>query len=147
MHILVTGAGGHLGHNLVSALLAAGHRVLISGSGDPQRIALTTEVLGDGGKVTGLTYNDRGTGESHKVELEGIFVQIGLLPNSEWLKGTLALSPRGEIIVDARGETSLPGVFAAGDVKDHVYKQAITSAGSGCMAAIDAERWLIEHGE
>ena len=72
--------------------------------------ALTTEVLGDGQKVTGLVYKDRTNDEVHSVELEGIFVQIGLLPNSEWLKGTLELSRFGEIIVDAKGQTSIPGV-------------------------------------
>ncbi|MCT7264592.1 FAD-dependent oxidoreductase, partial [Salmonella enterica] len=77
--------------------------------------ALTSEVKGDGQKVTGLVYKNRDNGEFTTVGLEGIFVQIGLLPNTDWLKGTVELSPRGEIIVDARGETSLPGVFAAGD--------------------------------
>ncbi|WP_048305059.1 FAD-dependent oxidoreductase, partial [Pseudomonas aeruginosa] len=77
--------------------------------------ALTSEVKGDGQKVTGLVYKDRNSEEFKSIELEGIFVQIGLLPNTEWLKGSVELSPRGEIIVDARGETSLPGIFAAGD--------------------------------
>ena len=79
--------------------------------------AQTTEVHGDGKKVNGLRYKDRETGDSRStVELEGVFVQIGLVPNTEWLKGTVALSRRGEIEVDARGQTSVPGVFAAGDV-------------------------------
>ncbi|MFN7782627.1 MAG: alkyl hydroperoxide reductase subunit F, partial [Lysobacterales bacterium] len=77
--------------------------------------AQTTEVLGDGQKVTGLNWRDRGSLEIQRIELEGIFVQIGLLPNTEWLKGTLALSARGEIEIDAHGKTSLPGVYAAGD--------------------------------
>ncbi|MDP3298901.1 MAG: alkyl hydroperoxide reductase subunit F, partial [Phenylobacterium sp.] len=78
--------------------------------------ALTTEVIGDGAKVTALTYNDRGTGEGQTVELDGIFVQIGLVPNTEWLaEGGVALSQRGEIEVDAKGQTSVAGVFAAGD--------------------------------
>jgi len=68
-----------------------------------------------GQKVSALVYKDRVSGDMHTVELEGIFVQIGLLPNTEWLKGTLELSPRGEIVIDERGQTSLPGVFAAGD--------------------------------
>ncbi|MEW6178121.1 MAG: alkyl hydroperoxide reductase subunit F, partial [Pseudomonadota bacterium] len=76
------------------------------------KMAQTTEVKGDGQKVTGLVYKDRNNDEVHEVELEGIFVQIGLLPNSEWLKGTLELSRFGEIIVDAKGQTSIPGVFA-----------------------------------
>jgi len=104
--------------------------------------AQTTEVIGDGQKVTGLTYKDRTTDALHTVELEGIFVQIGLLPNSDWLKGTVELSRFGEIIVDAKGQTSVAGVFAAGDVADSVYRQAITSAGAGCMAALDVERYL-----
>jgi len=77
--------------------------------------AQTTAVHGASGKVSALSYMDRGTGEPHRLELEGVFVQIGLLPNTDWLRGTVALSPRGEIEVDSRGATSLPGVFAAGD--------------------------------
>lgn len=77
--------------------------------------ARTTEVKGDGQKVNGIVYENRTTGEVHTIALEGIFVQIGLLPNTEWLKGTIELSPRGEIVVDHHGQTSLPGVFAAGD--------------------------------
>src|SRR5690606_22472263 len=72
--------------------------------------ALTTEVLGDGQKVVGLTYEDRTTGETRRVDLDGIFVQIGLLPNTEWLQGTVELTPRGEIVIDDRGQTSVPGV-------------------------------------
>jgi alkyl hydroperoxide reductase subunit F len=105
--------------------------------------ARTTEVLGDGEKVTGLTYEDRISGATLSVELEGIFVQIGLVPNSEWLKDTLALSPRGEIEVDARGATSVPGVFAAGDVTTAPYKQIIISMGSGATAALSAFDYLI----
>ncbi|WP_049325717.1 alkyl hydroperoxide reductase subunit F, partial [Stutzerimonas stutzeri] len=89
------------------------------------KMAQTTEVKGDGQKVTGLVYKDRNNDEMHEVELEGIFVQIGLLPNSEWLKGTLELSRFGEIIVDAKGQTSIPGVFAAGDVTTVPYKQIV----------------------
>ena len=100
-------------------------------------------MLGDGEKVSALTYEDRESGETHKVELEGIFVQIGLVPNSEWLQGTLALSPRGEIEVDARGSTSLPGVFAAGDVTTAPYKQIIISMGNGATAALSAFDYLI----
>ncbi|SFS04014.1 alkyl hydroperoxide reductase subunit F [Dyella sp. OK004] len=104
--------------------------------------AQTTEVLGDD-KVTGLAYTDRTTGDSHRVELEGIFVQIGLLPNTEWLKGTLKLSPRGEIEVDARGETSIPGVFAAGDVTTVPFKQIVIAMGEGAKASLSAFDHLI----
>ncbi len=93
--------------------------------------ALTTEVVGDGHKVTGLVYMDRTTNETHRVELEGIFVQIGLLPNTDFLKGTVNLSKYGEIEVDARGQTSVPGVFAAGDCTTVPYKQIIIAMGEG----------------
>jgi NADH-dependent peroxiredoxin subunit F len=105
--------------------------------------AQTTEVLGDGSKVTGLVYKDRAGGDSHRLELEGIFVQIGLLPNTEWLKGTVALSPRGEIIVDDRGQTSIPGVFAAGDATTVPYKQIVIAMGEGSKAALSAFDHLI----
>ena len=105
--------------------------------------AQTTEVHGAGGKVVGLTYKDRTTGEFHRVDLEGVFVQIGLSPNTAWLEGALALSPRGEIEVDARGETSLPGVFAAGDATTVPYKQIIIAMGEGSKAALGAFDHLI----
>ncbi|HOX71642.1 MAG TPA: alkyl hydroperoxide reductase subunit F [Dokdonella sp.] len=105
--------------------------------------AQTTEVLGDGQRVSGLVYKDRPSGEEHRVDLEGIFVQIGLLPNTEWLKGTLKLSPRGEIEVDARGETSIPGVFAAGDCTTVPYKQIVIAMGEGSKAALSAFDHLI----
>ena len=105
--------------------------------------ALTTEVNGDGQKVNGLTYKDRQTGDLHKVELEGIFVQIGLLPNTDWLKGAIELSNRGEIMVDARGETDLPGIFAAGDATTVPYKQIIIAMGDGAKASLGAFDHLI----
>jgi alkyl hydroperoxide reductase subunit F len=105
--------------------------------------AQTTEVHGAGGKVNALSYRDRTSGETHRVQLEGVFVQIGLLPNTEWLKGTVALSPRGEIEVDARGGTSLPGVFAAGDATIVPYKQIIIAMGEGSKAALSAFDHLI----
>ena len=105
--------------------------------------AQTTEVLGDGQKVIGLTYTDRSSGASHRVELEGVFVQIGLLPNTEWLKGTVKLSPHGEIEVDARGETSVHGVFAAGDVTTVPYKQIVIAMGEGAKASLSAFDYLI----
>ena len=105
--------------------------------------AQTTEVLGDGQKVTGLVYTDRVGHVSHRIELEGVFVQIGLLPNTEWLKGTVALSPRGEIIVDERGQTSVAGVFAAGDCTTVPYKQIVIAMGEGSKAALAAFDHLI----
>ena len=105
--------------------------------------AQTTEVLGDGNKVTGLAYNDRVTNEAHKLDLEGIFVQIGLLPNTTWLKGTLNLTNRGEIEVDARGQTSVPGVFAAGDCTTVPFKQIVIAMGEGSKASLSAFDHLI----
>ncbi len=105
--------------------------------------ALTTEVKGDGSKVTGLVYTDRNTDQSHEVALEGIFVQIGLVPNTEWLKGDLELSARGEIVTDIRGATSVPGVFAAGDATITPYKQIVISMGEGAKAALSAFDYLI----
>ncbi len=105
--------------------------------------AKTTEVTGDGQKVTGLVYEDRAGGEVHRIALEGIFVQIGLLPNTEWLKGAVALSPRGEILVDDRGQTSVPGVFAAGDCTTVPYKQIVIAMGEGSKASLAAFDHLI----
>jgi len=100
--------------------------------------ALTTEVKGDGSKVTALVYQDRATEELHELELEGIFVQIGLLPNSEWLKDTVALSNRGEIEINAQCATDIPGVFACGDVTTVPYKQIIIAMGEGAKASLSA---------
>jgi len=100
--------------------------------------AQTTQITGDGQKVNGLGYIDRASGESRHVELEGVFVQIGLVPNTEWLKGTLELSRHGEIVVDPKGATSIPGVFAAGDVTTVPFKQIIIAAGDGAKAALGA---------
>ncbi|MDH5709909.1 MAG: FAD-dependent oxidoreductase, partial [Hylemonella sp.] len=112
--------------------------------------AQTTEITGDGTKVNGLRYKDRLTGEETPVALEGVFVQIGLVPNTEWLRQddgtgrpTVALSPFGEIEVDARGATSIPGVFAAGDATTVPYKQIIIAAGDGAKAALSAFDHLI----
>jgi alkyl hydroperoxide reductase subunit F len=105
--------------------------------------ALTTEVHGDGVKVNGLSYKDRTTDALHRVELEGIFVQIGLVPNTEWLKDSVALSPRGEIEVDPRGATSIPGVFAAGDATTTPFKQIVIAMGEGSKAALSAFDYLI----
>lgn len=107
--------------------------------------AQTTEVLGDGQKVTGLRYKDRKTDEEKQLLLAGVFVQIGLLPNTEWLKGTLELNDRGEIVVDAHGQTSLPGVFAAGDCTHTPYKQIVIAVGSGATAALGAFDYKIRN--
>lgn len=105
--------------------------------------AQTTEITGDGSKVNGIRYKDRVSGVEHHVELEGIFVQIGLVPNTEWLKGTVELSRFGEIVVDAKGHTNVPGVFAAGDCTTVPYKQIVIAAGEGAKAALSAFDYLI----
>lgn len=100
--------------------------------------AEATAVEGDGQQVTALAYRDRATGAAQRLELEGVFVQIGLLPNTDWLRGTVALTPRGEVLVDARGATDVPGVFAAGDVTTVPYKQIVIALGEGSKAALSA---------
>ncbi len=100
--------------------------------------AQTTEITGNGQKVNGLTFKDRSTDVRHYIELAGVFVQIGLVPNTEWLKGTLELSKRGEIVIDAKGATSLPGVFAAGDATTVPFKQIVIATGDGAKAALGA---------
>ena len=105
--------------------------------------AQTTEITGDSQRVDGLLYRDRTSGEQQRIDLEGVFVQIGLVPNTEWLKGTVELSRHGEIIVDARGQTSVPGVFAAGDATTVPFKQIIIAAGDGAKAALGAFDHLI----
>ncbi|HSH87583.1 MAG TPA: alkyl hydroperoxide reductase subunit F [Methylophilus sp.] len=105
--------------------------------------AQTTEVTGDGTRVNGLTYTDRVSGESKHVPLEGVFIQIGLVPNSDWLKGTLDLSKYGEIEINNHNATSLPGVFAAGDVTTIPYKQIVIAMGEGSNAALGAFDYLI----
>ncbi|MDC0611063.1 alkyl hydroperoxide reductase subunit F [Vibrio sp.] len=107
-------------------------------------MAQTTEVIGDGKRVTSLQYKDRNTDEIKEIELSGIFVQIGLVPNTEWLKDSaVTLSPRGEIEVNARGETSMNGVFAAGDATTVPYKQIIIAMGEGAKASLSAFDYLI----
>jgi alkyl hydroperoxide reductase subunit F len=105
--------------------------------------AQTTEVLGDGSQVTGLRYKDRRTGEEHQVALAGVFVQIGLVPNTDWLKGTLALTDRGEIEIDERGQTSVHGVFAAGDCTTVPFKQIVVAMGEGSKAALGAFEYMM----
>jgi NADH-dependent peroxiredoxin subunit F len=105
--------------------------------------ALTSEVIGDGEKVIALKYNNRETNEIHSIELEGIFVQIGLLPNTDWLKDTVQLTNRGEIEINPRGETSVPGLFAAGDCTNVPFKQIIVAMGAGATASLGAFDYLI----
>lgn len=105
--------------------------------------AQTTEVQGDGTRVNSLVYKDRASGASRTIELAGVFVQIGLVPNTDWLKGTVKLSPHGEVEVDARGQTSVPGVFAAGDCTTVPYKQIVIAVGEGAKASLSAFDYLI----
>ncbi|THU00229.1 alkyl hydroperoxide reductase subunit F [Lampropedia puyangensis] len=107
--------------------------------------AQTTEVQGKDGKVCGLLYKNRETSEEVCLDLEGIFVQIGLLPNTDWLKGTVELSRMGEIVVDAHGATNIPGVFAAGDCTTVPYKQIVIAAGEGAKASLSAFDYLIRN--
>ncbi len=113
--------------------------------------AMTRAIEGDDGVVSALTYIDQRDGTEHRLALEGVFVQIGLVPNTEWLKGTLELNAQGEIIVDAKGQTSLKGVFAAGDVTTTPFKQIIIAAGDGAKAALgafdDLIRRMPQHGD
>lgn len=105
--------------------------------------AQTTEVKGDGSKVTGLQYRDRVSGDEHHVALAGIFVQIGLLPNTNWLEGAIERNRMGEIIIDAKCETNVKGVFAAGDCTTVPYKQIIIAAGEGAKASLSSFDYLI----
>ena len=109
--------------------------------------AETSEVLGDGARVTGLRYVDRTDAAAHQLDLEGIFVQIGLLPNTEWLRGAVDVNARGEIVVDAAGRTSAPGVFAAGDCTTSPFKQIVIALGSGATASLSAFDHLIRTSE
>jgi len=103
----------------------------------------TTEITGDGSKVNGISFKDRATGVEHHIELAGVFVQIGLIPNTEFLKGTIELSQFGEIIIDAKGHTNQPGIFAAGDCTTVPYKQIVIAASEGSKAALSAFDYLI----
>ncbi|MEL1249196.1 alkyl hydroperoxide reductase subunit F [Aurantiacibacter gilvus] len=106
--------------------------------------AQTTEITGDGNRVNGLVYKDRDSGDEHTVELEGVFVQIGLVPNTEWLTDSgVELSKHGEVVVDSKGATNLPGIFAAGDCTTVPYKQIVVAMGAGSKAALSAFDYLI----
>jgi alkyl hydroperoxide reductase subunit F len=105
--------------------------------------AKTTEITGADGKVNGLVYTDRSTEQKHTLDLNAVFIQIGLLPNTDWLQGTIDLSEFGEIEIDNHGQTSLPGVFAAGDVTTIPYKQIIMAMGDGARAALGAFDYII----
>ena len=101
-----------------------------------------TSINGTNGKVSSITVKNQKTGEETDIRAQGVFVTIGLKPNTEMFKGQLELNSYGYIALKNKTETSVPGVFAAGDVADDKYRQAITSAGTGCAAALDAERFL-----
>jgi NADH-dependent peroxiredoxin subunit F len=107
--------------------------------------AQTLEISGDGKKVNGLSYKDMILDTTRHLDLEGVFVQIGLVPNTEWLKGVIELSEYGEIVVDAKGQTSVPGVFAAGDVTTVPYKQIVIAVGEGAKASLGSFDYLIRH--
>ena len=105
--------------------------------------AQTTEITGDGQKVDGLVFKDRSSGDNHRVDLAGVFVQIGLVPNTEFLRGAVELSRYGEIVIDSKCATSVPGVFAAGDATTVPFKQIVIAAGEGSKAALSAFDYLI----
>ena len=106
--------------------------------------AETKEIKGKD-TVTGLVYKDRNTDKIHQLDVEGVFVQIGLVPNTEWLKGDVALTKWGEIEIDKHNATSMPGVFAAGDCTEIPYKQIIIAMGEGANAGLGAFDYLIRH--
>ncbi|MET0507428.1 MAG: FAD-dependent oxidoreductase, partial [Burkholderiaceae bacterium] len=101
------------------------------------------EIRGRDNRVIGIDWKDRASGEVNPVAVDGVFVQIGLVPNTEWLEGTVTLSRSGEIEVDGAGRTNLPGVFAAGDATTVPFKQIVISAGDGAKAALSAFDYLI----
>jgi len=104
----------------------------------------TEEILAADGKVTAIQYQDRATGESHKLDLAGVFVQIGLVPNSKFLDGVVDMSPHGEVIIDERCQTSETGIFACGDVTTVPYKQIVIAMGEGSKASLAAFDYLLK---
>lgn len=119
------------------------HRVMTAPNIEILWNSSTKEILGDGKVVTGALIGNNKTGDLRKIDIQGFFVAIGHQPNTDIFKGQLDLDEMGYIkTVPGSTRTSVKGVFAAGDVQDHVFRQAITAAGTGCMAAIEAERWL-----
>src|SRR5699024_1681075 len=107
--------------------------------------AATKEIIGDGTTVTGISYTDRVSEEERKIDLDGVFVQIGLVPNTDWVDDSIEKSKTGEIIVDKNGATNVPGIYAAGDCTDSTYKQIITSMGTGATAALAAFDYIIRN--
>ncbi|MFN2409697.1 MAG: alkyl hydroperoxide reductase subunit F [Halomonas sp.] len=161
-HVAVIGGGNSGAEAAIDLAGIVGHVTLIEFMGEMRADAVlqkklkslpnvdiilnaeTTEVNGDGSRVNGLTYKDRPNDEIKNVTLDGIFVQIGLVPNTEWLNDSpIEMSPRGEIIVDAHGMTSVPGIFAAGDVTTVPYKQIVIAMGEGAKASLGAFDYLI----
>lgn len=119
------------------------HRVMSASNIEILWSSSTKEILGDGKVVTGALIGNNVTGELKQIEIQGFFVAIGHQPNTDIFKGQLELDDQGYIkTIPGSTRTNIDGVFAAGDVQDHIYRQAVTAAGSGCMAAIEAERWL-----
>ncbi len=123
------------------------NRVLANPKITPKWFRVVDEVLGDGNGVTGVRLKDPRSGDTEEVPLDGIFIAIGHKPNVAFLEGQLALDDHGYVVTEpGTTKTSVPGVFAAGDVQDSIYRQAVTAAGTGCMAALDAARFLDENG-
>ena len=121
-------------------------RVLENPKVTPIWNTVVEEVVGDGKQMTGAVVRNLKTNETMQVQAHGLFVAIGHVPNTELAKGAVELQENGYIkTVPGSTRTNIPGVFACGDVQDHYYRQAVTAAGTGCMAAIDAERWMTEH--
>ena len=106
-------------------------------------LAQMDAIAGDGQRVSGLHYKERDSGAEQQLALQGVFVQIGLVPNTEWLDGVVERNRMGEIVIDARGASSACGIFAAGDCSSVPYKQIVISAGEGAKAALSAFDYLI----